>query len=144
MKCIICGSRDFKPLEKHILLLDYYCKTYNITEIVSGKQKGADTFGEDYAFENHIPVKPFPAKWTLYGKAAGPIRNKQMAEYADCIILFKGGKGTNNMREYAKMYNLKILYDEEDIDRKLIQTISSKSLDSKASEYIIDNLFNLL
>ena len=37
--------------------------------------------------------------WNKHGKAAGPIRNRQMAEYADCLIAVWDGKsrGTKNM-----------------------------------------------
>ena len=30
----------------------------------------------------------FPAQWDTYGNRAGPIRNKDMAEYADIAIVF--------------------------------------------------------
>jgi hypothetical protein len=62
---------------------------------------------------NRVPVKQFPADWNKYGKAAGPIRNAQMAKYADAVILFPGGRGTANMRKLAKEHGLEILYDAE-------------------------------
>ena len=62
-----------------------------------------------------IPIKKFPAEWDKHGKGAGFIRNKQMAEYADAVVLFPGGNGTNNMYEQASKMNLKI------IDLRLLQ-----------------------
>lgn len=46
-----------------------------------------------------IPVKRFPADWDRHGRAAGPIRNCQMAQYADALIAIWDGKsrGTKNM-----------------------------------------------
>jgi 2-keto-3-deoxy-6-phosphogluconate aldolase len=89
MKLIISGSRDlelcyfeFKPI-----ITNYFPDMLTPSEIVSGTAKGVDSSGEFYASWNHIPVKQFPADWKKYGKAAGPIRNKQMAEYADAAII---------------------------------------------------------
>ena len=48
--------------------IDNLLEKINITEIVSGKAKGADSLGEKYASLNNIPVKEFPANWNLHGK----------------------------------------------------------------------------
>ena len=44
------------------------------------------------------------SKYELYGRAAPIIRNKQIADYADKIIIFWNGtsKGTLSVIEYAK------------------------------------------
>lgn len=100
MKTIIAGCRDFTDIHLLKKQLDYYREhTNSITEIVSGGATGADAMGEAYALLNGIPIKGFPANWSKHGKAAGPIRNKEMAEYADCLIAFWDGKsrGTKNM-----------------------------------------------
>jgi len=79
MKVIICGSRDFndyKYMEKCIER-----SGFNITEIVSGAAKGADSLGERYAKEHDIKLTRFPADWNSLGKKAGPIRNQQMIDY---------------------------------------------------------------
>ena len=100
MKTIIAGSRDFKDYNLLKSQLDYYrMHKNNITEVVSGCAKGADLLGESYANEQSIPVTQFPADWDKHKKAAGPIRNRQMAEYADCLIAVWDGssRGTKNM-----------------------------------------------
>jgi len=77
-------------------------------EIVSGGASGADALGEKYAGEHGYPVKKFPADWNTHGKAAGPIRNREMAAYADILIAFWDGKsrGTANMISEAEKKNL--------------------------------------
>ena len=72
---------------------------FDITEVVSGKATGIDAFGEIYAKQNGIPIKEFPAQWDLYPKAAGPIRNREMAEYCDAAIVVCNGftSGSSNM-----------------------------------------------
>lgn len=105
MKLIIAGGRDFKPNEYDYQKLD---RIRGITEIVSGGCSGADKFGEHWAEVNKIPVKRFPADWNKFGKAAGPIRNAQMAEYANACVLFPGGKGTDSMFKEAQKQGLGI------------------------------------
>jgi len=55
-----------------------------------------------------IKIKEFPANWEKYGRAAGPIRNKEMAEYADALILIWDGKskGSLNMLKNAREQKL--------------------------------------
>ena len=79
-------------------------------EIVSGTANGVDKIGEKYAKQWLIELKKFPADWDKYGKRAGYLRNKQMAEYADALILIWDGKsrGSQMMLELAKQYKLKI------------------------------------
>ncbi len=103
MKVIIAGSREFTDYNLLKEKVDYMRTNgkFVIDEIVSGTARGADQLGEDYAANNDIPVKEFPADWNTHGKAAGHIRNKQMAEYADALIAVWDGKskGTKNMIE---------------------------------------------
>ena len=107
MKWIIAGGRD-KPLFPCIVILDKIVPK-NITEVVSGGAKGVDYAGEWWADKEGIPVKIFKANWDKYGKSAGYKRNKEMAEYADGVILLPGGKGTDMMYSLALEYNLEIL-----------------------------------
>ena len=80
------------------------------TEIVSGCAKGVDRAGEEWAKRNGVPIKPFPANWETYGRAAGPIRNQQMAAYADALIAIWDGKsrGTESMIELAREHHLNV------------------------------------
>ena len=76
-------------------------------EIVSGDARGADTLGVEYGTRHGIPVIHFPAQWDTYGKAAGFIRNEEMAEYGDFLLAFWDGKshGTKNMIKTMKEMN---------------------------------------
>ena len=110
MKLIIAGSRSFDDYELLTEQLDEICAKYDITEIVSGTARGADTMGEIYAIAHDIPVKRFPADWNRYGKSAGYRRNEQMAQYADACICFSvdNSKGTEHMINLSKQYRLKL------------------------------------
>lgn len=104
MKLIIAGGRDYQFNRRDIALLNDIHKKYTITEVVSGAAPGADMHGEMWAATNGIPVKQFPADWDKHGRAAGPIRNRQMADYAEALAIFPGGRGTRSMREIAEQH----------------------------------------
>lgn len=108
MKVIVAGGRDFT----NYALVEEAIKIsgFEISQIVSGKAKGVDTLGEVWALANNIPVEAFPADWSQHGRAAGPIRNKQMAEYADALIAIWDGesKGTANMIQQARNKQLNV------------------------------------
>lgn len=99
MKLIIAGDRAITDIALVEAAIEESGWRDEITEVVSGKAKGVDTLGEQWAEANGVPVKPFPARWDVYGKAAGPIRNGQMAEYGDRLIALPtaSSKGTPNM-----------------------------------------------
>lgn len=104
MKVIIAGSRDITDYSYVRDSVDN--SPFEITEVVSGCAKGVDIIGEQLAATYHTPVKKFPADWTKYGKSAGPIRNRQMAEYADAaIVIHNGSKGSLNMIQTMKKLN---------------------------------------
>lgn len=105
MKVIIAGTR-YKDKKNKIAFDDYKLVVeaatrcgFEITEVVCGMAIGVDKLGEKYANANNIPVKPMPADWNKHGRAAGPIRNKQMAEYADAAVIVWDGvsSGSRNM-----------------------------------------------
>ena len=114
MKVIIAGGRDFynsadeKLMKEHYVVgikaLDALVEKYNITEVVCGKAKGADSFGEQWAIANDIPLAEFPADWNRFGLGAGPKRNCEMGDYADLLLAFWDGKskGTKHMISYMK------------------------------------------
>ena len=110
-RVIIAGGRDFADYCLLEETVDYLLQNINQPiAIVCGKARGADTLGEQYAIKRGYPVYYYPAQWDKYGKIAGYLRNREMAQNADALIAFwdKKSKGTKNMIELAKEYNLKI------------------------------------
>ncbi len=113
IKVIIAGSRSFGDYNRLCdtcdSILGRLSGEYKIV-VLSGGAKGSDTMGEQYAKERGYIVKRFPPDWNQYGKAAGPIRNKDMADNADILIAFWDGKslGTKSMMDIAKKKKLQI------------------------------------
>lgn len=109
-RVIIAGGRDFDQYS----LLEFQCDRLLVRKprvmVVSGGARGADMLGERFATRRHYPIKRFSADWERYGNAAGPIRNKQMAEYADALIAFWDGhsRGTRNMITLARTRGLAV------------------------------------
>ena len=110
-RVIIAGGRDFNDYSllkaKCDNILADKTATHRII-VVSGAAKGADILGEQYAREKGYTVERYPADWNTHGRAAGPIRNTQMANSADALIAFWDGqsKGTKSMINIAKTKGL--------------------------------------
>lgn len=106
MKLIIAGSRDVGS-EMESLIMSHGRRTQfslddckfledaftecglngKVDEIVSGTAYGADKLGEQLAEKLGLKLTKFPADWDAHGKAAGPIRNEQMGDYADAALI---------------------------------------------------------
>jgi hypothetical protein len=104
MKLVIFGSRwieDMLELENAMEVCGVASK---VTEIVSGGARGVDRLGERYARQRGIPCKIFPAQWKKHGKSAGPLRNIEMADYADYGVSVWDGvsRGTAHMIKLMK------------------------------------------
>ena len=108
MKTIVAGTRDITDYQKVYDAI--FSAPWIITEIVSGGARGVDTLGEQAAAALGIPVKVFPADWDRLKRAAGPIRNGQMAEYADALIAVWDGssRGTADMIRQARAHKLRV------------------------------------
>lgn len=103
MKLIIAGSRTLGGnFSKYWLrdTLDQFGINHEdpdaLTEIVCGEAKGIDTLGKYFASVYHIPLISFPADWDKFGKSAGWIRNKQMGDYADALLLIWDGTSSGS------------------------------------------------
>jgi hypothetical protein len=71
---------------------------------------GVDTLGILYANENGLPVDKFYADWKTFGNRAGSIRNEQMAQVGEALIVLWDGQssGTRRMISSAMARGLKI------------------------------------
>ena len=96
MKLAIVGSRDFNDYELLKKTLEPIKK--NVTLVVSGGAKGADSLGERWAKENNIPTQIFYPDWNKYGKSAGFKRNVEIVDNCDAVVAFQvnDSKGTQH------------------------------------------------
>ena len=123
MKTIIAGCRAITdPLVLRMAIRE--CP-WRITEVVTGGAQGVDSLAEAWARRNRVPVTVVPADWARHGRAAGPIRNRQMALTARHLLAIWNGKsrGTEDMIRQARKLRLRIFVvrvdDEQDMQTEL-------------------------
>ncbi len=97
MKVVVAGSRtidDALIVESAISL-----SGWQITELVTGMARGVDRAAKDYAVKYDIPTKEFPVRSS--NAQVYHIRNHEMAQYADALILIWDGKspGSRSMKQ---------------------------------------------
>ena len=97
MKIAVVGSRGLSKVDVGRYLFD-------VEEIVSGGAKGVDCCAAEYAREHGLKLTVFLPKYERYGRAAPIMRNREIVDYADKVIVFWDGssKGTLSVIEYAQ------------------------------------------
>ena len=120
LRIIIAGSRDFNDYEllkkSAIEIITKKTMLPDLTRIVSGGARGADTLGERFANEMGLEISRFIPDWDGLGKRAGYVRNAEMAKFAvedgnyGVLIAFWDGqsRGTKHMIDLAKRYGLEV------------------------------------
>jgi YspA, cpYpsA-related SLOG family len=111
MRVLICGDRNWNNLAVIERVLSEYVPEVSI--IIEGEARGADTLGRIAAIKLGISVLRVPAKWDKYGKGAGPIRNQEMLEFRPDIVLafhrdIENSRGTKDMVNRAMAANIPV------------------------------------
>ena len=132
MRVLITGSRDWEGIyaEQRIytimsLLLRLCSHLGTKLTIIHGDcPTGADQIADRWARrweDEGVTVTTYPAKWQLYGKRAGPVRNEIMVNnsQADLALAFlrNGSSGTRHTIALARMAGIPtyVIDWEEDI-----------------------------
>ncbi len=100
MRIAIVGSRDFPHLDAVEQLV---AQLPEDTEVVSGGARGVDQAAQAAAEARGLKFTLFKPDWSQ-GRAAGPIRNRKIVEYADAVVAFwdQKSKGTANAISIAE------------------------------------------
>ena len=101
MRVIVAGSRSIKDYE--LVKKAIEDSGFKISILVCGEARGVDSLGRRWAESHEVPIKSFAANWDIHGRGAGHIRNKEMAEYAQALVLVWDGQsaGSKSMKKYA-------------------------------------------
>jgi len=115
MRVLICGDRNWKRMD---IIERELKKLPADTLIIHGAARGADTLAKFVAERIGLKVindgKGFPAKWKIYGRGAGPIRNQQMIDEGkpDMVLAFheniNESRGTGDMVNRARGVGIKV------------------------------------
>jgi len=121
-RLLVCGSRAWKDkVFLHRVLTSIAQKSGGLSFLIEGEAAGADTMAKDWAKQNHVPILAFPAKWSMHGRKAGMIRNREMLIKGrpTFVCAFTAGstltRGTANMVALTKKAKipLTIYYEKE-------------------------------
>jgi hypothetical protein len=104
-RVLVTGSREWadpEPIRRALKRLP------TDTILIHGMARGADRLAHEVAEELGLEIRPCPAEWEKYGKAAGIIRNRQMLaeDKPDLVLAFHPNlaeaRGTKHMVEVAR------------------------------------------
>lgn len=106
IRVLVAGSRvpipdyHFDRLIRQ-LLKRIESDTVRVVFVSGMAKKGADKQIVDWCEANSYDYVAMPADWEQYGKAAGFIRNGEMAKVSDILLAFwtQNSNGTRNMIE---------------------------------------------
>lgn len=102
-RIIVCGGRDYADRARVWEVLDGLLVEFGAIVVFHGGARGADALAERWTIERGVTGFASPADWTKHGRAAGPIRNRQMLDAgADLVVAFPGGSGTADMIKQAR------------------------------------------
>ena len=107
-RVIVCGSRRWRDRER---ISNRLFELPVTSVIVHGNAAGADRIAHQEAQKLGLLVEPHPADWERHGKAAGVIRNQEMAALgADLCIAFWDGSsvGTQHMMTAAAALGISV------------------------------------
>lgn len=114
MRVLITGSRTW---EDHAAIVAELARLQSADVVIHGGcPTGADAITHEHAMDLGLPVEVYRADWKTHGRAAGPIRNREMvATKPDLVIAFVTGesRGTKDCIRAAEAAGLpvRIHYD---------------------------------
>jgi YspA, cpYpsA-related SLOG family len=125
MRVLVTGSRDwpYPEVVRRELGLVLSAHRHELFTVVhgacnTGVDYFADKWAKDFLTSFGVQCERHPADWDKYGKAAGPIRNQQMADLgADLCLAFRymGSKGVQDCVNRAYLAGIPVRMLELDL-----------------------------
>ncbi len=101
-RVLVAGSRAFADYPRLCATLDRLLAGRGPVTIVSGGAGGADRLGERYAAARGLPVERYVPDWDAHGRAAGPIRNREMVAGCALAVFFWDGQSPGTADAIAR------------------------------------------
>jgi len=123
---LVTGDRNYRRID---FVERELKKLPSDTIIIHGAAPGADTLAGLIAERIGLKVISFPARWHVYGRSAGPIRNQAMIDEGrpDLILAFhdniKDSKGTKDMINKGIKAGKKVILIDKGIEREITSII---------------------
>lgn len=108
MRILVTGSRDWDQPKIIFGVLGQLAREHghdNLVLVHGGCPTGADAIAHRYAEDMDWGIQVYPADWGYYGKAAGPLRNRDMVDSGVdlCLAFIKNGsRGATQCASYAE------------------------------------------
>ena len=101
MKLAIVGSRGITEFDMALLI------DFDVECIISGGASGVDRLAIEFAKANGMDFKEIKPDYKRYGRCAPILRNKEIVNEADFVIVIWDGisKGTKSVIDYCKKMN---------------------------------------
>ncbi|WP_395666370.1 DUF2493 domain-containing protein [Methylocella sp.] len=111
MRVLVCGGRTFKDAERLRRELDSLHAALGFATLIEGGADGADRLSREWAAGAGVRVEEYAPDWFAHGRAAGPVRNRQMLDEGrpDLVVAFPGGRGTANMTLQARQAGVRVI-----------------------------------
>lgn len=121
VSAVVCGGRGERDGAFVAHHLDSLHRLARFSLIIEGGQRtrdpvtkeivgGVDWHARQWAESRGVPCQTVKAEWTKHGKAAGPIRNQEMADMRpDRVVAFPGGSGTADMVQRAEAAGIPVI-----------------------------------
>ena len=112
-KVCVVGGREFKLRNYAYIKIKQYLLDNEIYDpsFICGKARGADTVGEEFAYDHGHDFLEFPPDYSRYGRRAPLVRNTEMANITDHVIAFWDGesRGTKHMINASRKLGKKVV-----------------------------------
>lgn len=110
----VSGSRNYRHLEN----IDLFLRSLpSSTVLVHGGAPGVDEYTNQAGRRRGLTVEVVLPRWEKFGRAAGPIRNREMVRSCDYLVAFWDGtsRGTASAIKAAKEFavDYEVILDEK-------------------------------
>jgi YspA, cpYpsA-related SLOG family len=110
VRVLVTGSRVWDDRDLIRATLD---GLEDVAAVIEGCASGADRMAEEWAADRGVVVYHHPARWSVYGRAAGPIRNLEMLDdRPDLVVAFhsdlRHSRGTADMVSRARKRGVEV------------------------------------
>jgi len=107
----VVGSRNFSRLDLVSAALD----SFGPCVVVTGGAKGVDQTAGYEAQRRGWTVKLFLPEWHLHGRQAGMLRNVQIVDHSDGVLVFWDGRsrGTKHSLDLARLRKKPLILVQE-------------------------------
>lgn len=111
----VSGGRNHAPAPWEMDAFRRALDELQPTELHHGDSSGVDRIVSAWVRREYpaLTIIAHSADWDAHGKAAGPIRNREMMSRCEALIAFPGGRGTQNCVLVARQQGRRVVFIQD-------------------------------